>query len=595
MVLHTSRTSSLRIIVIPAVSLLLFPCFTSPAGESKATPPKREVRAVWIATASGLDWPKSLDKDEQQSSLRQIVHDLHAAHFNTIFFQVRARADAYYRSSYEPWAENLTGTLGQNPGWDPLEFILQEAHDLGMEVHAWFNVFKVRGLTPITPRSVPHITVIHPDWAVEINGESWLDPGIPEVRGYVLRVALELSRIYDLDGIQFDFMRYPGRDFPDGLTYRRFGGGKDRDAWRRSNINAFVREFYGAVAMVKPELKVGSAPVGIYDGVENGDPRGGYHEYYQDSQGWQRAGMQDYLAPQIYWDIGSTPGDPDFALLARRWAQNSGGRHIYIGIGAYKPQVAGEIPIEIDTVRASGAQGEAFFRLEHVTSNGILGNRYRTLANIPPMSWKDSIPPLPPTELHVSALMPNVFQLTWNPGGPARDRDRAWLYNIYRSTSPAIRFDDPTDLVATTTHTMTSFVDTIQNPGSAIYYFAVSALDRGNNESVPSPVASGVVREMLVLRSKLVAVTSLSLSLAIRDRVPLLAAFQLPERTFVSLDLFERTGEEAEQLFFTLLRGVRDGGTYVVGIRREQLKPGRYLLRLKAGDTSLDESFELRP
>ena len=211
------------------------------------------------------------------------------------------------------------------------------------------------------------------------------------------------------------------------------------------------------------------------------------------------------------------------------------------------------------------------------------------------MSWKDSLPPLSPLQLQIAQLAPNIFRLTWNPPGPASDGDRAWLYDIYRSSSADIQFDDPSNLVAVAGHATTTFVDTIQTPGSAVYYYAVSALDRGNNESPATPVAAGIIREMLALNSKLLTVTSLSLSVAPEDRTPVLAAFRIPERTFVSLDLFERHPEQPEGFFSTLVREVRDGGTYVVGIRKEQLRSGRYLIRLKAGDTVLDELFELRP
>jgi len=564
------------------------------SGESSPPPPKREVRAVWITTASGLDWPRTTDKEEQQSSLRDIVHELKAAHFNTIFFQARARGDAYYRSSYEPWAENLTGTIGKYPGWDPLTFLLAEAHAAGMEAHAWFNVFKIRGPIPVEMSLPQHPTIAHPQWVVQVEGESWFDPGLPDVRTYLLRVALEIVKLYEIDGIHFDFVRYPGRTFPDDESYRRYGRGRNRDEWRRANIDTFITDFYDAAVALKPMLKVGSAPIGVYNGLSDGNGSGSYSRYFQDSQGWLQKRKHDYLVPQVYWDIGVSQGDPDFALLVRKWQQGTAGRHIYIGIGAYKPGVAREIPTQIDTVRTNGLGGEAFFRYENIKQFGLLDNRYRTLANIPPMSWKDSIPPLEPTNLIVSEITPSVFRLDWKPPGPAPDGDRARYYNIYRSPSPGINTDDPETIVAITASDVSSFVDTITSPGPPVYYYAVSAFDKGNNESPPTQVTGGTVREMFALSGKLSNTTSLSISVAHGEGLPVLVGFRLSERVFVSLDLLEKKNDASESLSATLMSGPRDGGTYVVGIPRERCTPGRYVIRLTAEDTALEEPVDLR-
>ena len=282
-------------------SIILFLLSLQCALHAQPPAPKCEVRAVWITTAASLDWPRSLNTQEQQTSLRRMVSDLKAAHFNTIFFQARARGDAYYKSDYEPWAENLTGIPGQDPGWDPLDFLLREAHAAGMEVHAWFNLYKVRGLNAARPSFPQHISLAHPEWTVFSDGEVWVDPGIPEVRSYLLRVAMDLTRNYNIDGIQFDFIRYPGREFRDSKTFRRYGNGMDREDWRRSNIDLFVAEFYDSATALKPMLKVGSAPLGLYNGINKGG--GGFYSYYQDSQGWLQKKKHDYLAPQLYWPL----------------------------------------------------------------------------------------------------------------------------------------------------------------------------------------------------------------------------------------------------------------------------------------------------
>jgi uncharacterized lipoprotein YddW (UPF0748 family) len=373
----------------------------------------REVRAVWIATAAGLDWPPAGNPAFQQASLRRFVEALHSSGFTTIFFQVRARGDSYYRSQYEPWAENLTGALGRDPGWDPLASLLIEAHSRGMDVHAWFNVFKIRGPAPVFPSAPLHVSLAHPDWCVTHNDELWLDPGLPEVRTYLMAVALDLIRRYPLDGVNFDFIRYPGRSFDDTRSWRTYGRGGDRDEWRRKNIDTFVEEFYRRATLQRPILRVGSAPLGLYDDDPPSGAGGGYSSVFQDSRGWISRGWHDYLSPQMYWNLGVTRGDPDFAALSTEWARHGGGRHVYAGIAAYKEDVRRELPLQIDAARAAGLQGQAFFRLQHVLDPAALGGRYRTPAVIPSMPWKDSIPPLPPPHLAVTEVATNIFLLEW--------------------------------------------------------------------------------------------------------------------------------------------------------------------------------------
>ncbi len=355
--------------------------------------PKRELRGVYITTTNSLDWPKSQNKSEQQASLKKIVSDLKTANFNAIFFQVRARGDAYYRSQFEPWAENLTGTLGKDPGWDPLQFLLDEAHKVGIEVHAWFNVYKVRGPVPPAPSSPQHPVRAFPDRVVQYKNESWFDPGIPEGRAYLVRVVSDLTMNYDVDGVCFDFIRYPGKDFADGATYRRYGNGKPVDQWRRDNINQFVREAYDAITHVKPSVKVGAAPVGNFGGTLSAQPdtkiaAGAFDDYSQDSRVWLKYGWLDYLAPQVYWTLEFETKGPDFAHIARTWQKDAAGRHIYISIGAYKPEIVAQIPDLITSTRMLGAQGQVFFRYENVQAMNMFGGRYAEPALIPLMPWK---------------------------------------------------------------------------------------------------------------------------------------------------------------------------------------------------------------
>jgi uncharacterized lipoprotein YddW (UPF0748 family) len=574
--------------------LLLVAFVAAQASAQVPASPKREVRAVWITTAAGLDWPKTTDPREQKASLRSILLDLHRANFNTVFFQVRARGDAYYRSSFEPWAENLTGTLGADPGWDPLAFLLAQAHALGMEVHAWFNVFKVRGPLPVTSSTPPHVTRAHPNWTVEEEGELWLDPGLPEVRRYLVEVASDLIRNYDLDGINFDFLRYPGRAFPDQETYRRYGNGYDRDVWRRSNIDAFVDDFAARARTLRPMLRIGSSPLGVYQTDAASSTLGSYQAVYQDSEGWLRRGVQDYLSPQIYWDIGTTKGNPDFGGLVRRWQQGSAGRQIYAGIAAYKPEVFNQIPRQIDLSREAGNAGQAYFRLQSIRPLNMFAERYSSPALIPPMPWKDSLPPLPPSRLAVAEMVTNTFSLEWTPSAKAADGDTACAYVVYRNSPSAPRTDVASQIIAVLPASCTAFVDTVKIPMGLTYQYAVTALDRAENESAPSMVGSGVVRELLALKGKLSDVTALSASVVQPGRTPTLLAYQLPAGGPVRLSVLKVEAGE-EHVIAVLVDGPQQQGTHILGVGTLQLPPGGYTLRLHAGGTTVEQALVVRP
>ncbi len=552
-------------------------------------PPKHEVRAVWITTAAGLDWPKTQNSFAQQSSLRQMVHNLKSANFNTIFFQARARGDAYYKSSYEPWAENLTGTLGKDPGWDPLAFIIDEAHNLGMEVHAWFNVYKIRGPGRAAQSSPQHPSRSHPEWTVDYESEGWFDPGIPAVNTYLLTVALELARTYDIDGMHFDFIRYPGKNFQDEKTFRRYGSGQ-KDDWRRANIDRFVATFYDSVTTIKPMLKVGSAPIGVFSaGGENGG-WGAYASYYQNSRGWLRSHKQDYLVPQLYWDFGDSPGDPDFAALLKEWVSYSYNRHVYAGIGAYKNEVLAQLAAQIDTSRSLGALGQAFFRYEHIERTDVVAHRYDSPALIPPMPWKDPIPPAVPTALAVTEITPNIFHLEWAPPRRALDGDEARRYSVYRWNSADIPMQDARALIAITNGPSTYYVDTVKINEGVRYYYAVCAVDKGNNESAPCTTAPIVARELAALNTRFASLASLSTITLNNDEPVQLAGYKVGETTDVLLSLF-RTG--IDKPVAILVDQVQNAGTYIVSLPTGKLVGGSYQLRLKAGSTQLSQPVDI--
>ena len=553
------------------------------------TTPKREVRAVWIATVNSLDWPPSFDPIEQQNSLKEIVARLKAANFNTIFFQVRSRADAMYNSRFEPWAQQLTGTLGGKPAWDPLSFIIDEAHANGLEVHAWFNTFVAWTKKEMPPHTVPeHIVNKYPELVKPVNGEWWFDPGIPSARDYIVQVALDLVRNYELDGIQFDFIRYPNKPIADDETFRRYNNGMKKDDWRRDNINKFVQAFHDSVIKFKPMLKIGAAPTGIYKNTNGIKGQQSYYEIFQDSRRWLKEGWMDYLAPQVYWTLGVTRGDPDYAMVAMDWANNKYGKHVYVGIGAYKSDVFNEIPILIDTTRALGLEGNSFFRFENISKELNVGNRYRNIAILPSMPWKDSIPPNPPKNVQVNNIVDGIFKIQWSQPEIAIDLDGAKRFCIYRSTVKDIDAENPENLLAIVPGTILEFTDTIKHISSAKYFYAVSVLDKGNNESKPA-VESIVIPEIVEISKRFSFNFMLGQSYPNPASSFVFIPYEIKEQTPVFLKILDSQNRE----LINVVDAVQEPGRYVACADVSKLEDGFYTYLLVAGNFSERKIFKV--
>jgi uncharacterized lipoprotein YddW (UPF0748 family) len=551
--------------------------------------PVRELRAVWITTVNGLDWPGTYDPVQQRKSLAEILDKLAAAHFNTVFFQVRCRADAVYRSRYEPWCQELTGTLGGDPGWDPLSFVIQEGHARGLEVHAWFNTFYAKSGKAPPERSTPlHVVLKHPEWVHLAEGEWWVDPGIPAARRYVVSVAMDIVRRYDIDGIHFDFLRYPDKPFPDEKTYRKYGGPMSKEDWRRENVNSFVRTFHDSASGFKPMLKIGSAPIGIYANTASFKGLQSYSDLYQDSRLWLKEGMQDYLVPQTYWPLGRKPGSPDFVETARDWAEHAYGREVYLGIGAYKKEVSDQIPQLIDASRSLGFHGNSFFRYRSIENALGAGGRYKTPAVVPPMRWKDSIPPNPPEELAVRGVNGGGFRLRWSPPERAADGDSASFYCVYRSAGSPVDLSNSDNLVAIVRNGSMQMTDTVSHPAAARYFYAVSAFDKGNNESVPAE-GSALIPEVAE------ALESLAPSFRLGRHYPqevssvIFIPYELGERAPVSLTILDDNNRPV----MDLVRAVEPPGRYVAACDCSKLKKGVYSYRLAAAGFTRQRSFRL--
>ncbi len=256
--------------------------------------------------------------------------------------QVRPCADALWPSPYEPWAECLTGTQGRDPGWDPLGTAVAEAHERGLELHAWFNPYRVAMHADRSRLAASHPVRRNPHWAVPYGGKLYYNPGLPEVRRFVEDAMLDAVRSYDVDAVHFDDYFYPyplaGQVFDDDAAYAAHGGDfPDRAAWRRDNIDLLVREMSERIKKTKPDVRFGISPFGVWRNKST-DPRGSdtralqtYDDLHADTYTWIKKRWIDYVVPQLYWHIGNSAAD--YAALVPWWGQAVRGTGVQLYVG----------------------------------------------------------------------------------------------------------------------------------------------------------------------------------------------------------------------------------------------------------------------
>ncbi|MEU5273441.1 family 10 glycosylhydrolase [Streptomyces hygroscopicus] len=309
-----------------------------------------QFRGMWLATVANRDWPSrpGLTAAEQRAELLAFLDTAVRRRLNAVVFQVRPTADALWPSPYEPWAEYLTGVQGRDPGWDPLGTAVREAHRRGLELHAWFNPYRVAGHTDVSRLVPTHPARMHPEWVVPYGGKLYYNPGLPEVRRFVQDAMLDAVARYDIDAVHWDDYFYPypvaGQVFDDDAAWERHGAGfPDRAAWRRNNIDRLVYETAVRVKRLKPRVRFGISPFAVWRNRAT-DPLGSattagvqtYDDLYADTRGWVRRGWLDYIVPQVYWNIGFTAAD--YAVLVPWWSEvvRGTGVHLYIGEALYK-------------------------------------------------------------------------------------------------------------------------------------------------------------------------------------------------------------------------------------------------------------------
>ena len=468
---------------------------------------KREFRGAWIQCVNGQF--QGLTTEKMQQTLAYQLDELQKDGVNAIIFQVRPECDALYQSSIEPWSRFLTGQQGKAPSpyWDPLQWMIEQCHARGMELHAWINPYraKTKGTTSL---STQHIAIQHPERCFDYDGLKILNPGIPENSDYICAVAKDIVSRYDIDGIHMDDYFYPypvaGLQIPDNTQFRQYSNGiSDRGDWRRHNVNVFIKQFYETVHQTKPWVKVGISPFGIYRNKRNdanGSQTNGlqnYDDLYADVILWVNNGWMDYCVPQLYWEIGHKSAD--YETLIKWWNQYASARPLYIGEDVERTAKAADPrnPSQHQqpakralTEQMPAVKGTVLWYAKAAVDN--IGNygtmlrqhywRYPALQ--PQMTFIDNKAPKKPRKLKTMVMDDGNHVLFWTAPKGTKWNDVATRYAVYRfERGERVNIDDPSKIVAVTPNTFyrLPYID-----GRRRCTYVVTALDRMQNESKPA-------------------------------------------------------------------------------------------------------------
>ncbi|WP_071145972.1 glycoside hydrolase family 10 protein [Bacteroides ihuae] len=465
--------------------------------------PKREFRAAWIQTVNGQF--RGMPTEKVKQTLIDQLNSLQGAGINAIIFQVRPEADAFYASKLEPWSRFLTGVQGEapNPYWDPMEFMIEECHKRGMEFHAWINPYRVK--TTLKSQLAPdHVYNIHPEWFVKYGDQLFFDPALPESRRHICMVITDIVSRYDIDAIHMDDYFYPypikGLDFPDNDSFARYGGGFDNKGdWRRSNVNLLIKKIHETVRELKPWVKFGVSPFGVYRN-QSSDPLGSktqalqnYDDLYADVLLWAREGWIDYNIPQLYWEIGHPRAD--YQTLVEWWARNSENRPLFIGqsvmntVEKADPQnpSINQLPRKIALQRTyQSIGGSCQWPASAVVENAghyrdaLVQEYCKYPSLVPVFDFMDNKAPAKARKVK-AVWTADGYVLFWTAPKAKTEMDRAVQYVVYRfNKGEKVDIEDPSHIV---TITRDSFYKLPYGSGKTKYTYVVTTLDRLHNES----------------------------------------------------------------------------------------------------------------
>ncbi|MGA4668908.1 glycoside hydrolase family 10 protein [Propionibacteriaceae bacterium Y1923] len=482
------------------------------AGGSDSVRPVRQFRAIWIASVVNIDWPSrtGLDAAAQRAEFEAWLDLAHELNLNAVISQVRPTADAFWPSPHEPWSRYLTGTQGGDPGYDVLGYQVEAAHARNLEYHAWFNPYRVSMQADGLDLLPSHPAKQHPDWVWAYGGKLYYDPGIPEVRRFVQDAMLDAVRRYDIDAVHFDDYFYPypvgTQVYPDAHTYATYGGGVPIGDWRRDNINALVREMRERIQQVKPWVKFGISPFGIWRN-RSSDPRGSqtggtesYSAISADSWTWVKQGWVDYINPQVYWQIGLTVAD--YAVLVPWWSSVVAGTDValYIGQAVYK-HTSGvftnprELADHLEFNKAHPeVDGDVFFSAKDVRTDAgdamsiMVAEHYQSPAIVPVIEHMGGRAPQAPVGVSTGTASGGV-QVRWN-NLPHSNATSFAVWRVSGSNFSATELEDARNLV-TTLRAVPGVRQQVVVEGGGGQWFVVTAYDRLWHQSPPSRAVRG--------------------------------------------------------------------------------------------------------
>lgn len=493
-------------IISRSILILLLALLHTPSLLHAQTPVKREFRGAWIQCVNGQFLGMSTQK--MQQTLLYQLDELRKDGVNAIIFQVRPECDALYQSNIEPWSRFLTGKQGQapQPYWDPLQWMIEQCHQRGMELHAWINPYRAKTKNT-TQLANNHVAIKHPDWVFAYDGLFILNPGIPENRNYICQVVEDILKRYDVDGLHIDDYFYPypaaGQNIPDQRQFQQYNNGfSNINDWRRDNVNLFVKQLGETIRKTKPWVKFGVSPFGIYRNKKS-DPHIGsntnglqnYDDLYADVLLWVNNGWIDYCVPQIYWEIGNKAAD--YQTLITWWNKYAGARPLYIGEDVERtvkhPDPNNPRSHQLGIKRQLHAQmknvkGTVLWYAKAVVDNtgnygtALRNNYWRYPALQPLMPFIDSKAPKKPKRLK-PIMTEDGMVLFWTAPSGKKWGDQPHQYVVYRfAKGESVNINDPKHIVAVTKQTFFRLPDA----GGQRFTYVVTTLDRMSNESKPA-------------------------------------------------------------------------------------------------------------
>ena len=486
-------------------------CMTAQTVRTASSLPKHEFRGAWMHIIGQKQYAEMTPEQTRQYLTKQLDL-LRQANCNAVIWQIRPQADAAYESNLEPWSRWLTGEPGKapQPVWDPLQFMIDECHRRGMELHAWINPYRVTSSEEDKPAS-GHIYYEHPEWFLKYaDGKLYFDPGLPECRDFIDEVVRDILTRYDVDALHMDDYFYPypvtGVEFPDTASYDAYGIGWDRNDWRRHNVDLLIEQLHNTIQEVKPWVRFGISPFGIWRNKAS-DPDGSetdglecYDALFADCIKWTAEGWVDYMVPQLYWELEHKRASD--LVLMHWWNDHANGRHMYYGQAVNNVMTHQDIadeggdtinPTQLDhKLRLQRAMddvhGVTWWPGYSITNNfkgvldSLVNKQMSHPALIPAYKWLDDVKPHQVCDLKVKKVKGKKC-LMWQPYATDDPMQQAVRYVVYRfPKGKKGSIDDAEDILAITGETVFPLPDGDKGK----WQYAVTALDRCWNESDPA-------------------------------------------------------------------------------------------------------------